>query len=102
MYLIWQISSEALHTLNVQGEVSADWDTKYVLLLEVVPPQYAVKEQQTPNPDAQVPELVPPMMSEIGLFSLLWLEVISKVCLIDLMNKIKWTDFIDYPKQHIL
>ena len=45
-----------------------------MLLLEVVPPQYAVKEQQTPNPDAQVPELVPPTMSELGFFSLLQLE----------------------------
>ena len=57
-----------------------------MLLLEVVPPQYAVKEQQTPNPEAQVPELVPPTISEIGRFSLLRLEFISKVCLIDLMN----------------
>ena len=58
--LIWQMSSEALHTLKEQGEESAPSATKYVLLVEVDPPHRPVRVQHTPNPLAQVPEAVPP------------------------------------------
>ena len=56
-----QMSSDTLHTLRVQGEAAPE-PVKYVLLVLMVSPHPAEKVQQVPNPLAQLPDAVPPLL----------------------------------------